>query len=173
MVAPNWEHPQKEKYNFWYDRNEMVYQPMLDESFSNAIDEWIADYTLWKQGNHPDQLNGNAKEYDDYTEWAGNPPQSEYYRPNWTQEEMTWVQVYETVSEGTPVTPPFATKEELVEYLVENGDFWDQSRRKAGCTVMECRPWSQESAQRFVFGAGWAPSFAMIDGKVMSGVDMI
>lgn len=171
MVAPNWEHPQKEKYNYRFQINEMVYQPMFDRSFSDAIDEWMAEYALWKQGNHPDQLSGAAKECNDFTEWHGNPPQSQYYRPNWKPEEMTWFQVYETVSEGTPVTPPFATREELVEYLVENGDFWDQKRRKEGCTVMDCRPWAREAAERFVFGTGWAPSFVVVDGKIVSGVD--
>jgi hypothetical protein len=172
MVVPNWEHPQKEVYNYAKGITEMRYQPKFDKSFEDATDEWMTEYLLWKDGKHPDQLDGSAKECPDFTDWHGNPPRSEYYRPNWKAEEMTWFQVYETVSEGTPVTPPFATKKELVEYLVENGDFWDQKRRKEGCTVMECGPWARESAQRFVFGSGWAPSFALIDGKVVAGVDL-
>jgi hypothetical protein len=64
----------------------------------------------------------------------------------------TWFQVYETVSEGTPVTPPFATKEELVDYLVANGDFWDQHRGDGG--------WSRENAEAFV-GAGFAMSLVV------------
>jgi hypothetical protein len=31
--------------------------------------------------------------------------------------EATWFQAWETVTEGTPVTPPFATTDELVDYL--------------------------------------------------------
>ena len=65
------------------------------------------------------------------------------------EQEKTRLTMYETVSEGTPVTPPFATKEELVNYLVEHGDFWDQHRGHGG--------WSRENAEHFV-QAEWAPS---------------
>lgn len=73
------------------------------------------------------------------------PPEREYYR-SWKDEDATWFQVWETVSEGTPVTPPFATKEELIDYLVANGDFWDQKRRQeqnqGRYISMNCEPWS-------------------------------
>lgn len=173
MVAPNWEHPKKERYNYRYGRNEQVYQPMYDRPFVEAMDEWNAEYALWRDGKHPDQLKGHANEHDDLVDVFGNPPQTEYYRPNWKPEEMTWFQVYETVSEGTPVTPPFETREELVEYLVANGDFWDQKRREEGCTVMDCAPWARKSAENFVYGSGWAPSFVVADGKIISGVDVV
>lgn len=173
MVIPNWEHPKKEKYNYRYGRDEMVYQPMRDNAFVEAMDQWIAEYTLWKDGKHPDQLSGAAKEYSEFAEWDGGPPDFEYYRPNWKPEEMTWFQVYETVSEGTPVTPPFETREELVEYLVANGDFWDQKRREKGCTVIDCSPWARKSAEKFVFGDGWAHGVVVVNGQITRGVDAI
>lgn len=58
-------------------------------------------------------------------------------------------QVWETVSEGSPVTPVFATREALIDYLVEGGDAWDQRRGNGG--------WTRENAESFV-GKGWAPS---------------
>lgn len=48
-------------------------------------------------------------------------------------------QVWETVSEGSPVTPVFATAELLIDYLVESDG------------------WQRDSAVRFV-KAAWAPS---------------
>ena len=54
--------------------------------------------------------------------------------------------MYETVSEGTPVTPHFAMKAELVDYLVEYGTFWDDGKG-----------WHREIAERFV-DTGYAPS---------------
>ncbi len=99
------------------------------------------------------------------------PPDPEYYRPQWGEGLATWWQVYETVSEGTPVTPPFATREELVEYLVENGDFWDQARRKRGWTITDCAPWSRATAEKFVLGSGCAPSMISFGGRLMSGVE--
>jgi len=75
---------------------------------------------------------------------------------------MTWFQAYETVSEGTPVTPPFATQEELIDYLATRGDFWDQHRGEG--------PWPRENARKFVLGSGWAPSMIVTTGP--AGVDI-
>lgn len=54
-------------------------------------------------------------------------------------------QVWETVSEGSPTTPVFATREELIEHLTLVG---------AGGV---CGPVSRQAAEKFV-EAGWAPS---------------
>lgn len=65
-------------------------------------------------------------------------------------------QVWETVSEGSPVTPVFPTKEALIEYLVQNGDLWDQKRGDGG--------WSRKNAEHFV-NQGWSPSGVVVDGE--------
>lgn len=67
-----------------------------------------------------------------------------------------WWQVWETVSEGSPVTPAFATREELVDYLVGGGDAWDRKRSDGG--------WTRENAESFV-SAAWAPSLISVSGK--------
>lgn len=104
-------------------------------------------------GKHPDQADYP------YWEYEGAPPDPEYYRPIFAEGEATWYQVYETVSEGTPVTPPFATKQELIDYLVEYGDFWDQHRGEGG--------WPREAAKRFA-EEEWAVSMMakIVDGTV-------
>jgi hypothetical protein len=149
-VPPHWEHPKDE---------EGQYMPMYDKDFDTRLAEWLEGYELWKKGEHPyqkespDLADGLA-----YWEYDGAPPDPEYYRPKF-DEEPTWYQIYQTVSEGTPVTPPFATKEELVDYLVKNGDFWDQKRGDGG--------WDRKNAEHFV-QAEWAPSGIFIiqpDGK--------
>lgn len=139
-VPPNWEQPKNERGHL---------QPMFDQTFSAAAEEWKA-----RLAKHvPSENDGR-----EYWEWDGNPPDREYYRP-WEDEDATWFQVWETVSEGTPVTPPFATKIELVDYLVANGDAWDQSRGNGG--------WGRKAAERFV-NAGWAPSMVVFN----SGTDV-
>jgi hypothetical protein len=120
---------------------------MFDEEFDGALQEWVDDYALWKAEKHPDQQNCP------FWEWAGRPPDPNYYRSAFL-EEPTWYQVYETVSEGTPVSPPFAIKDELIDYLVKNGDFWDQ-RRGHGA-------WSRENAAHFVENEGYRPSGMLI-----------
>lgn len=160
MVPPDWDHPKVMRH---YGRE--GYQPMRDQTVQEAFEEWQTKYLNWLGGEHDRIIEkcGAAdypknETYRAFCKWTGQPPDPEYYRPDWPEESMTWFQVYETVSEGTPVTPPFATKEELIEYLVAHGDFWDQKRRAGGQSSMKCDPWERESAERFVNGTGWAPS---------------
>lgn len=168
-VPPNWQHPTKEVCDIAW-RVRVDYCPMYDRPFAPAMREWIAAWEAWERGERPDYCPEEFKNLP-YWEWADAPPDPAYYRPDWNEADATWFQVYETVSEGTPVTPPFATREELVEYLVANGDFWDQKRREEGESLMRCTPWPREEAHAFVFGAGWAPSGIMIGGKMMTGTE--
>lgn len=62
-------------------------------------------------------------------------------------------QVWETVSEGSPVTPVFASKKELADHLANVGDSSDIRRGEGG--------WGREAADSFVSRA-WAPS--MVNG---------
>jgi hypothetical protein len=73
--------------------------------------------------------------------------------------EATWFQAWETVTEGTPVTPPFATTDELVDYLATRGDFWDQERGDG--------PWDRKSAEEFV-KAGWAPTLIVTGKRIIT-----
>lgn len=141
-VAPNWEHPKRKKYNLLKRCEEESYQPMYDRPYIEAITEWIEEHLSWEDGSNPNRSSEYAKDCRYYAEYEGDAPEVAYYRPDWKPEEMTWYQMYETVSEGTPVSPPFETKEELVEYLVANGDFWDQSRKNGG--------WNRKNAEQFV-----------------------
>ena len=170
MVPANWDHPKTERPN-----GELRFQPMHDSRFEDAAAEWKAELQKWDAGERPsyytiDEDNPNPE----YWEYNGNPPDRKYFRP-WKDEEATWFQVWETVSEGTPVSPPFATREELIDYLVANGDFWDQSRRASGRQMygMSCDPWSREQAEAFVNGPGWAPSFVADAGGFRSGVEAL
>ena len=140
-VPPNWEHPKHtNRYN-----GEEEYQPLYDMDYPEACKNWKDEYRLWEAGKRPNQHDYEFWDYD-------SPPNEEYYRKPFT-EEPTWYQVYETVSEGAPVSPPFATHAELIDYLVENGDFWDQRRGDGG--------WNRKSAEQFVKDE-WSPSFMMV-----------
>lgn len=152
-VPPNWEHPCNDAGD---------YRAMYDQHYPQAAEEWVHNFLLWQKGEHPSQKSKWASEEKYYWEYEGNPPDKESYLPEFT-EEPTWYQVYQTVSEGTPVSPPFATKEELVDYLVENGDFWDQRRGNGG--------YSRKAAEAFV-EMEWAPSFIVTVGEgLRSGVE--
>jgi hypothetical protein len=69
-------------------------------------------------------------------------------------------QVWETVSEGSPITPVFPTAEALVDHLATVGTLWDQ-RGGDG-------PWRRSAAESFV-SSGWAPSMVTRGDQVMLG----
>lgn len=152
MVPPNWEHPTVPGSGL---------QPMLDTHYERAAKEWRDGLAAWEGGEREAHRLETGEDYE-YWEWTSNPPSKEYYRP-WRDEEATWFQVWETVTEGTPVTPPFATREELAAYLAEYGDEWDQSRGHGG--------WGMKRAQAFV-ASGWAPSGAIFDGRWLESKDV-
>lgn len=157
MVPPNWDHPQTERH---YGR--VGPQPMYDQHYSDAVKDWKESFADWERGVRPDYFD--AADYPDgieFWEWENGPPERAFYRP-WRDEEATWFQVWETVSEGTPVSPPFATREELIDYLAAHGDFWNQKRGDPA--------WGRKTAESFV-GSGWAPSLVVMNGAVMSGVE--
>lgn len=82
---------------------------------------------------------------------------------NWEESEPPegpgW-QLWETVSEGSPITPVFSTPEELARYL--SGRAWGADRGTPYDTWM-----------KFLLGDGWAPSAIGMAGAVMDGVSGI
>ena len=109
-VPKGWVHPVRGSADARTGRPN--YQPMFDNDYTTAVKEWD-----WEEGA---------------------PPAANYYRPAWAPEEMTCYQVYETVSEGTPVSPVFETLEDLVQWLIAQG-------------------YSEKAARAFA-DDGWAPS---------------
>jgi hypothetical protein len=144
-VPANWEHPKDEQGNFI---------AMYDQDYESRAHEWLQNCVAWDNSTHQDILDDPEmkQKFPFYWEWEGTPPNPDSYRPKF-ETKPTWFQVYETVSEGTPVTPPFATKEELVNYLVQHGDFWDQHLGDGG--------WSRKNAENFV-NAGYAPALVTV-----------
>ena len=143
-VPPDWEHPRDSKGN---------YMPMYDETFEEAAAQWKADFSKWE--SDPDSRGDHDCEF---WEYDGNPPDREYYRPKWPEESATHYQMYEDTSEGTPISPVIATPEELARWLVDNkaSAFADQT-----ATYEE---WLR------VCNGGWAPSAALTENGIISGV---
>ena len=175
-VPPNWKHPEHSDDN---RRARGQLQPMYDQTFDERFAEWLVEFDRVRSGKLTDiERECYPRGLADWLIDEGQPVDPAYYRP-WQDDEATWFQLWETVSEGTPVTPPFATKQELADYLAANGDDWDRSRCNDlhTCRLFGLTPgkpgWGKERAERFVFGAGWAPSLVIADGKVMSGVEAL
>ncbi len=82
-------------------------------------------------------------------------PTAEDYMPVFDApaESLGWC-LYETVSEGTPVTPVFATAEGLIEHLATVGQDWDQ------------KPLRRASAEAIVSSGGTFGSMVSVGGRL-------
>jgi len=129
-VPGDWEHPRwrhEELTASQYGRLGK-YRPCFDRDYEGACREWYANAALWCRGEHPDQKEELTPHSRWYHEWD-HPPDSETCRERaWQPEEATHFQVYETVTSGTPITPVFATLDELIDHLVAHGTDWDDGR---------------------------------------------
>lgn len=110
------------------------YKPMFEEPYIDALKEWKQNDRLWKLGKHPDQINYPEGTKDcTYADWAGDIPRKAYYNPSkWSDEQANCYQMYENVSEGTPVSPVFEQLKDLEDWLVETKGY-DRSYAKQFC----------------------------------------
>ena len=98
--------------------------------------------------------NGESMHPDDvkaYNDWEPTqPPRGEGY------------QVWQTVSEGGPISPVFATPEELATWMSTPGNGW---KTDSGSTYAQ---W-----MKFIQGPGWVPSMILDSTGVHSGVQAL
>lgn len=95
-----------------------------------------------------------------HCEGSGEDPATRAASEAWTSTEPPTgdgYQIWETVSEGSPITPVFATPEETARYAAAH-------------------PWgagggSYESWLKFINGPGWAPSMVMDANGIRTGAD--
>ncbi len=91
----------------------------------------------------------------DDPEWDDQP---EWYRPAF-ESEPTHYQLYETVTEGTPMSPVFETKEELGKWMMANPDpVWGQRSRAAVDVFLE---------------EEWSISMMVVGDKVIDGMEAL
>lgn len=126
-VPVDWQHPtemdQYKKYGGQYPQHPDSHHPLFDRSYAEASAKWKRELAAWEAGEDNDRADAEARaghsiEYWDYN---GMPPDESYYRDRtWTVEEATAYQIYENVTEGTPVSPVCATRVELHDWLVSH-----------------------------------------------------
>jgi hypothetical protein len=85
--------------------------------------------------------------------YPGQRAEAEAWEPTNPPEGEGW-QLWETVSEGSPITPVFASKEELARYIATPAYTWSH-----GAKI------TYEQALSMV-DAGWAPSMIVSGGKL-------
>lgn len=92
---------------------------------------------------------------------AGRPDPADYM-PEFPEGTATGWCMYETTSEGTPISPVFETPEELARWLADT-----RASTFGYDSTATYEQWLQ------MIGAGWAPSAVATGGTLMSGVEFM
>lgn len=88
---------------------------------------------------------------------ADERPDPSGYMPGFEGDDLGWC-LYETVSEGTPITPIFPTAEDLIDHLATVGTTWGGPMRRAAAETL--------ARQGHSFG-----SFAVVGGTAYHSAD--
>ena len=130
-VSKDWEHPRDECGNLI---------PMYDYPPTYTEEEIL-------EGREEGWLTGEPPNYDMDV------------MPQWEDDERTHYQMYENVSEGTPLSPVMESPEKLARWLADNG---------ANAGAFSTATYDQWLR---VCKGGWAPSMVIHNGRMMSGVE--
>lgn len=156
-VPPDWIHPG------W----PLMPTPLHDRDYVSAKGEWDAESVAWECGSHEElQFDPMLKErFPTYAEYEAPPNQHSYRQRSWQDEEATAYQVYESVTEGTPVSPVLQTRDQLIFWLMNDG---------AGMAMGGRRQTMSFAAAESFADMGWMPSMAMVtQGELLSGPDFV
>jgi len=147
-VPANWEHPRYTADTA--TRREQIGEFIpLNDDYDKALAQFAAEVEEMGLGPAIESHYGFVPTKDTYACYGDKP--------------RDWFQVYETVSEGTPTTPPFATEEELVQYLMKFGGL----RRDRYPDLYPLL--SRHQAEAFVKVA-WCPSAMVVNGRFVEGI---
>lgn len=148
-VPADWQHPKNEQGRFI---------PLFDgRDYESRAKEWDDESAKWTRGEFPDYASEENRKLS-YEEWNGPRPKAEDYMPNWPESERTHYMMYEDTSEGTPISPSFATPEELAHWLA------DTKANAFGDMTADYEHWLR------VAKSGYASSAVIINGRLESGV---
>lgn len=147
-VPADWQHPKN---------SDGRYEPLFGGSWANDAAEWDEERAKWERGEFP-EYTSEASRAMPYDRYAGRRPYSADYMPDWPESERTHLMMYETTSEGTPISPAFETPEELARWLA------DTHASAFGNERASYEAWLA------VARGGYAPSAVMVGGRLLSGV---
>jgi len=168
MVPADYVHPVYSEEETWeHPRLRGRFKPLFyatPEKFAETVAQYKLQKAQWKKGYTLDWVSGDfvPKSVEEscatFSEWYGEPPQASDYMLI-PKEQQTHYMMFETVTEGTPISPVFPTAEALAKWLAETG-------ANAGAySTATYEQWLN------VCKGGYAPSMIIANGKIMSGVE--
>jgi len=153
-VPKDWEHPKDEDGHFI---------ALYDGTFSSDAAKWDIGKSKWDIGYKDDWEGGWIPRSGEigmlFEEWEGSRPESNDYMPEWDESEKTYIMMYETCSEGTPISPAFECPEDLAKWLADTG------ASSFGNRTASYDQWLS------MIKAGWAPSAIATNAGMVSGVE--
>ena len=155
MVPPDWQHPSKIMHGSL--RYVALYEGC---DLADRISGWDAEAVKWAAGEFPSYAGEDSKKLS-YSEWAGERPDPADYMPNWADAERTHFMMYEDTSEGTPISPAFATPEELARWLADTG------ASSFGNSTASYETWLA------ICKGGWAPDLVVNQDGVKTGIELL
>ena len=109
-VPPDWNHPKDARGK---------YIPL-----ESGYIEYLHGKAQWERGFVSDYKGGwkpkDTEQNYSYEKYAGEK-RAEEHMPVWPESVCTHFQMYETTTEGTPLSPPLPSAEELAHWLADNG----------------------------------------------------
>lgn len=175
-VPLDWQHPQYTEEDMItrpYIRNwtQPRYKPLFPgDRLGLRTTEWDAEFKAWCEGERlvveKEDLKLAAKyeglsDLDSFNEYSGSKPDPNDYTPVWTPEEAVGYQVYEDVSEGTPVSPVFQTTDELITWLTGPRGGPNDPWSNCGQTLKAARAFVEH---------GSVPSMIIVQGGPDAGI---
>jgi hypothetical protein len=149
-VPADWQHPK--------DKHTGSYKPLYEgKKFAERLREWNEENAKWSNGEFPTYASEENKKLT-YSEWAGDQPKSCDYMPEWPDSECTHYMMYEDTSEGTPISPAFATPEELARWLTDTG------ASAFGGITASYESWLRVANGGFALSAVYTPKTGLVNG---------
>lgn len=147
-VPASWEHPR--------EQGRTSFCPLFDGStYEQKVTAWDEGASKWARGEFDEYADDSDKALP-YENWAGPRPDPAGYMPIWPESERTHFMMYETTTEGTPISPAFDNLEDLARWLAENEtaygnetagyDEWLNVCRAGSAQILELRPDGLRSA---------------------------
>jgi len=162
IVPADWQHPKNARGN---------YMPLLEGPWSKHVAEWDLAAAKWAEGFEEDfsdwkpdapvkwkLRDADTLKYALYSDYAGSRPRKKDYMPEFAPGTANHLMMYEDCTEGTPISPSFATPEELAHWLADNNA---SACGREGATYEQ---WLR------VCQGGYAPSMVLDANGLRSGV---
>lgn len=143
------------------------YKAQHEGCYHKAFDEWVEERNKWNEGYRLDWTQDGRvfipKDIKDknlsFEDWTGEAPDSRYYMKQFPENEKTHLMMFETCSEGTPISPAFKTEEELAKWLADN------KASASGDMTTNYEAWLK------MIKNGSSCAMVIINNKIMSGVE--